>query len=75
MGSELINSDVLGTAPSVRLNGVGTVFELVRPVPSVLLLERHERLEHAAKLVRGVGEDDLCAEEAHHLAALNGKGL
>ena len=39
----------------------GLVLELIRPVfiPAMLFLESDQRLQHAAKLVGGIGENDL----------------
>ncbi len=69
-GAHDLGTRRLAVDPRVRL-----ALELIRPVPPVLLAQRHQHLHHAAKLVRGVGEDDLGAQEAHHLSPLDGEGL
>lgn len=39
----------------------GLILELIRPVfiPAMVFLESDQRLQHATKLMGGIGEDDL----------------
>ena len=65
----------LGPGGTLVNGSVSRCRELVWIEPVVLLSELLCLYNHARPFVRGVGEDDLGAEEAHELAALDGEAL
>ena len=55
--------------------GVGFVGELAGEEPAVLLGELVGFFDHAGAAGGAGSDDDLCAEEAHELAAFDGEGF